>query len=150
MQLIVWQVGSGDTVAQQYTATKNQSIDYLVPHLMVRGAPGGSVYLQLQDSDGNKIADTESVSIATIADGNEIFHGKYRFSITATVRKGVTYRVEMLTSGGYSYGVDDFVGWCNAWERKNVFDQSYNPSWGVNAPLILDIWGREFLKKGDF
>lgn len=150
MQLIVWQVGGGDTVAQEYTATENQSLSYLVPHIMVRGTPGGSVYLQLQDSDGNKIADTESVSIATIADGNEVFHGKYRFSITANVRKNVTYRVEMLTSGGYTYGVSDFVGWCNAWERRNVFDSAYSPNWGVQSPLILDFWANKYLKKGDF
>lgn len=150
MQLIVWEVGSGDTVAQQYTAFKNQNLEFLVPHLMVRGTPGGSVYLQLQDSSGQKIADTASVSIATIADGNEIFHGKYRFPITATVRTGVTYRVEMLTSGGYTYAETDFVGWCNSWERKNTFDAAYSPSWGVQAPLILDFWGSEYLKKGTF
>ena len=150
MQVIAYEAGNGDSLSQVLAATRNQSIAYVVPYLMVQGAPGGSVYVQMQDENGGKIVDSGTISIATIADSNEVFHGWYAFGISASVRSGLSYRFELKTSGGYSYGASDFVAWCNAWELKNRYFPSYALAWGALAPLGLDIWERRYFQKGEF
>lgn len=151
MDVIVFENGAtGDETVWVGSATKNQSLSYVVPYLMVYGAPGGSVTMQLQDSNGSKIADSQTVSIATILGSDAVYHGWYAFSISATVKRGQSYRVEMVTSGGYSYSQSTFIGWCNSWERQNRFPATYNPTMGLDAPLGIDFWGYEFFKKGDF
>lgn len=116
------------------------------PHLYKHLAPSGSVYLRITDENGKKIADSDSVTITSISSEN-YWHGKVRFLISAALRRRTTYYVE-LKSSGYSYDPAAFVGWCNDYDLRNIHPASYDTARGASAPLAMEVWTYDQVKKG--
>mgnify|MGYP000753317968 CR=1 FL=1 len=122
-------------------------IHAVCPYLFRWLAPAGTCYVQLQDENGKKIADSESLTISTIGTGN-YWHGFQRFLLSASLKEGQTYYLALKTSG-YTYGAIAYLGWANSYELRNAGSASYSPSTGLNAPLGLRLWHYSFTEKGD-
>lgn len=118
------------------------------PHLYKHLAPAGTIYLQVQDTNGKKIKDSESVTITDISASN-YFHGMVKFEIDVALKKNTQYYVALKSGGGYSYASNAFVGWCNDYDLRRVETDYTTPSTvGVNSPLGMEIWVRKQITKG--
>lgn len=147
MYAVVHELDSA-VVRQKITVGGSPLMLHAVSAYVLRfGSPAGTVYLQLQDADGKKIADSESITITNIGSGNH-WHGFYRFLMSVALKENTDYYLTMKSSG-YSYNASHYVGWCNAYEWKNAFPSTYSPATGKNAPLGMRLWGYSFTDKGD-
>lgn len=113
---------------QRFTVgDRNLEIYAIRPHLYKHLAPAGSLYLQLQDENGGKIKDSETIAISAISSAS-YFHGMVRFLVVASLRKETTYFLE-LKGSGYTYGAGAHVAWVmfqnkfefELYERQNVY-----------------------------
>jgi hypothetical protein len=119
------------------------------PYIFKWLAPAGSVYMQIQDSSGNKILDSETIAISALSAQN-YFHGFYRFLVDFGFAAETEYYIAMKGSG-YTYSSIAFIGWCNAWEIKNSSDIGYSaPNTGLSAPLGMQFWSYDHRTKGDY
>lgn len=119
------------------------------PHLYKHLAPAGSLYIQIQDVDGKKIKNSESIAISSItAVSGNYYHGYIRFLIDLTLKKNTAYNIS-LRSSGYTYSTSAFIGWCNAFDLlKNATDYTTPPPTGYTAPYDLELWVRRQINKG--
>lgn len=137
-------------LAQPITVGSEDLLVYAIrPHLYKHLAPAGSLYIQVQDSNGKKIKDSETVAISAItAVSGNYFHGVVKFEIDVALKKETQYRIA-LKSTGYTYNVNAFIGWCNDYDLRRVETNFTTPSTvGVNAPLGMEIWTRKKIIKG--
>lgn len=147
MQIVVHEL---DSVAVKQKITVGNTpiqLAHVCAYLFRWLSPAGSVYLQLQDANGKKIADSDSVSIAALGSGN-YWHGFRKFDLNASLKENTDYYLE-LKSSGYTYGALAYVGWCADYEWRNAFAATYSPSTGRHAPLGLRLWSYNFTNKGD-
>ena len=152
MTLVVHELGlttnfGGGVARQEITVLDTDlHVGAIRPHLYKHLAPAGSVYLRITDTNGNKIADSDSVTITSLSAEN-YWHGKVRFLISAALRRRTTYFVE-LKSTGYTYGGAAHVGWCNDYDLRNIHPASYANARGMSAPLAMEVWTYDQVKKG--
>lgn len=139
MKLLVFEIQEAG-VYQTVKPTRNVNIEAIRPHLYVHANPAGTVKVQVQDSSGGLIAESTALTIADISAAT-YFHGKVRFYINASLRKGETYRIAVVGAGGYSFSESAYIGVCNSFDLS-TYDASYSPNVGFNAPLALEIWER--------
>lgn len=93
----------------------NQHITAVRLHIYKHGSPAGSLYVQLQDASGNKMKDSDAVTIASLS-SLSYFHGMVKFSITASLKRNTAYWLE-LKGSGYSYGANAHVAWVQVGSR---------------------------------
>lgn len=139
MRLIVHELKS-TPLYQKIKPSRNTIVEAIRPHLVKFANPSGSLKLQIQDSEGNVIAESESLTITDLSEAT-YSHGKYRFYINAHLKKDTTYRVALL-SEGYSFSEAAYVGWCNSYDLSS-YDANYTPSTGYSAPLSLEVFERK-------
>lgn len=116
------------------------------PHLFKHLAPAGDVFVRVTDLNGEKIADSENLTITSISGAN-YFHGKVRFLLTASLRRRTQYYFE-LKSSGYTYDPAAFVAWCNDYDLRNIHSADYSYANGISAPLAFELWTYSQVKKG--
>lgn len=149
MTIVVHELNTEPVRMKIEVGSKPIMIYALRPYIYKHGSPSGSVYLQIQDALGNKIKDSESISISSLSVAN-YFHGFYKFLVTCGLSPNTEYCIEMKTTG-YTYASNAYIGWCNSFAFKNSFEASYGPpSTGLSAPLALQIWAYEHRTKGDY
>jgi hypothetical protein len=155
MNLNVFELGLtgsfGNTQLKQLITVGVKDLDlYAIrPHLYKHLAPAGSVYMQVQDSNGRKIKNSETIALSTIASGTgseSYFHGYIRFLIDLRLRRNTQYYLA-LVSTGYSYSGSAFVGWCNDFDLRKV-DPDFSNNAGFNAPLDFELWARKDIRNG--
>lgn len=119
------------------------------PHLYVHLNPAGSLIMQLRDSAGTTLlATSDTVAISTIT-GSNYFHGYVRFDLNYGLMADTTYTFR-LTSSGYTYNVNSFVGWCNDFDlRKYSVANAIAPAEGYSAPFDMELWEIKTIQKGD-
>lgn len=122
--------------AQKVTATRDMSVAYVRPHLLKVGAPAGNLKLELRDANGRKIAESGSVSIASISTQN--FHGYVRFDVSWQFEEGQTYEIALVPSG-YSFLDSDYIGWVAEFENKK-YDLGYTINGIEASPLDMELW----------
>lgn len=118
------------------------------PYLYKSLAPGGYVYLQVQDENGRPIKDSEHINVSSLS-GSDYFHGYYKFLITVALQPNTDYFVALKSGGAYTPTDTDFVGWCNTYLFKNTGTEASYDADGYNAPLGLQIWEYKAISKGD-
>lgn len=138
MKLIVSELETGN-LYQNMSPTSNQNIEAIRPHLYIQGNPAGSLKIQIQDNNGELIAESDYITIASITSAAN-FHGYVRFYINASLISGTTYRIK-LASTGYTNVPGTFVGWCNDYDLKK-YEYAYSPNTEVSKPLDMEIWTR--------
>lgn len=146
MQLIVEELVT--SISQSITVgSGNIATKYLRPYLYKHGTPAGSLYIEIQDENGEKIGVSETITIASITSAsNTYFHGWVRFETTIPLKSTETYNV-VLKSTGYTYSASAFVGWCLGWDNA-VADADYSPSGDIQKALNLQIFGTKEIVKG--
>lgn len=106
------------------------------PHLYKHLAPAGSFYIQIQDANGKKIANSNSLTAANISASN-YFHGYVRFDINASLFPETQYRIA-LKSSGYSYSDSAYIGWCTDYDLRKYTLTGF--ATGEAWALDMEIW----------
>lgn len=154
MNLVVHELGitgafGNTTLKQAIRPTRDVFAYAVVLHLYKHLAPAGSLYVQIQDSNGRKIKNSDVPAISTISSAN-YFHGDVRFLIDFSFRNQVNYFIA-LKSTGYTYASNAFIGWCNGFDlKKYPCDYTVPSTIGVNAPLDFAIWEKDTISKGEY
>lgn len=124
-------------ISQSVVPSKNCLVYAIRPHLYVKGTPAGSLKLQLLDSNGELIKESESVSISSINSAS-YFHGYVRFYIDFYMKRDVSYIVK-LSSTGYTYSDNAYAGWISD-ENLVKYELNYTPTKSIYNALDLEIW----------
>lgn len=130
---------------QTIVPTRNISVEAIRPHLLKYSTPAGSVKINVRDSGGYLIATSNTIAISAL-DAATYFHGVVQFDIDVSLKSGVTYIVE-LASTGYTYGTSSFIGWCNDFDLR-CNDIGYSASGSINAALRMELWERKQVVRG--
>lgn len=148
MQLVVHELETSGQVRQLITVGSKPKMVYAVRALLFRYlAPAGNLYVEIQDENGKKIATSATVSAATIGTGN-YWTGYQRFLVTVALKANTSYYVSLKASG-YTFSELAYIGWCNSWEIKNVFESDYDGAVGMAAPLGVQLWAYRTQNKGN-
>jgi len=121
------------------------------PHLYIHNAPSGSLTMQIRDANKRLIEASETITIATMrtAFSNVAYiHSDFRFLIDAPLKKNTNYFIYLVPSGGYSFSESNYIGWCNDFDLRKVTADYASPV-GYNSPLLLEIWDRKNVSKGN-
>ncbi len=115
------------TLTQTFTVTKRAGIlvERIRLHLCKYLAPTGTFTLTIKDGEGNTVAtsaqtlDQMVMADATIG-SEDYYHGHVSFTFTRYPNlKPGDYTLE-LSSSGYTYAEDEFIGWCKAWDDASA------------------------------
>lgn len=106
------------------------------PHIYKHLAPAGSFYIQIQDANGKKIANSNSLTAANISASN-YFHGYVRFDVSASLFPETQYRIA-LKSSGYSYSDSAYIGWCTDFDLRKYTLTGFQT--GEGWALDMEIW----------
>lgn len=113
------------TLVQNFTVTRRTQVERIRLHLCKYLAPTGTFTLTVKDGDGNAVAtsaqtlDQMVMADATIG-SEDYYHGHVSFTFTRYPNlKPGEYTLE-LSSTGYTYAEDEFIGWCKAWEDPTI------------------------------
>lgn len=79
-------------------------------HLYKHNNPAGELFLQIRDSSGQVVAESERISITAISEA-PFFHGQVRFFIKAHLAADTAYQIT-LCSSGYAFSEAAYIGWC--------------------------------------
>ncbi len=110
---------------QQFTIDKRTLVSFVRLHICKYLSPTGTFIVQLTTADDTVLA-TSSQSLATMQAAGDAdlsanyFHGFVTFALdkVASLVPGV-YKLK-LTSSGYMYNANVFLGWCKADEDRAV------------------------------
>jgi hypothetical protein len=126
------------SVYQAITPNKNKIIAVIRPHLYIKNRPIGTVKVQLMTADRTIINESLPITISTITASNE-YHGYVTFYIDAFLKKDVTYLVNVVCEGGYTFSNSAYCGVCNDYDLRKYKTQSPIKH-QRNAPLDLEVW----------
>lgn len=151
MKLIVWELGLdgvNESLKETYSLTKDTDLYAVRAHLMIYGAPAGTVYMQIWHATENKVIKQSDSHTITSLKSNTYAHGMYRFVFNVNLKSG-TYRFVLRSSGGYSYSSSAFVGWCAHRELRRVSTPEGTEEFGgFSEPKGLEFWEYNKLNKG--
>lgn len=143
MKLAVFELLNSDSMTQKFTVGDSPIVvNCFRLHLYKHLAPAGTLYVKLEDANGNLIKLSSAVTISSISSAN-YFHGFVKFDCPVSLMANTSYYLE-LTASGYSYSGSAFIGWVQAGALANHSD-SYS-----GAALNFEIWAEKGLQKGVF
>lgn len=133
-------------LTQEITATDNCILGSIRPHIYKHGAPGGSLKLELRDTNNKLIASSPLVTIASISSA-AYFHGYIKFDLYAPLTAGKNYNIKLVGSG-YTYAPGAYIGWCNDYDLRK-YDAAYSPSDAQYGALDMEVWKYKKILKGE-
>lgn len=144
-KLLVHELGT--SLFQQITVGSNRlDVEAIRPHLYLHASPSGSLQVQIQDTNGKIVAQSNTrtiTSMKTLAYAHKFF----LFSIKASLKPNETYRIALVASGGYSFSESAYVGWCNGFDSRTHL-ASYGVPFGTRAPLDFELWTKRLIRRG--
>lgn len=145
MKLIVYELDG--VVFQEITPIgKNQMISAIRPHLYKHLAPTGNLKIQVQDTNGRVIQESNTVAISDISSAN-YFHGYVRFDINIGLMVNRTYRIALVPSGGYTFSESAYIGWCGGFDLGK-YEEDYTVNSTFDYGLDMEIWTLQEQTKG--
>jgi hypothetical protein len=123
------------------------NLEAILPHLYRHNQATGSLQIQVEDTGGNMIAQSEIIAISALPSDLADWHGYRRFYIKAHLRAGASYQISLLPLGGYSFSESAYVGWCNDFDLRRV-PALYSPNQGLNAALDMQFWSLQDVNPG--
>lgn len=135
MKLLVIELNN--SVSQTIVPSKNTNVEAIRPHIYKHNFPLGTVAVEIHDTYGELIAQSESLNISEISE-QAFYHGYIRFYIKAYLRAGVSYKIVIKTSD-YVFSESAYLGVCNSFDLSS-YPATYSPNLGVNSPIGLEIW----------
>lgn len=137
MRLIIHEFNP-TSVFQTIVPDKNKMVRAIRPHLYIHNNPTGNVTVKVCDSNGDVIAESETIAFSTITDAIE-YHGYITFYIDAYLRKDTSYRIYVVAGGGYSFSESAYAGVCSDWEFRKYPEQVASTH-SIKAPIDFEIW----------
>jgi hypothetical protein len=122
------------------------SVYAIRPHLLRFGSPAGTLTMEIRDSSGQVMFTSETIAISSIGSGS-YWHGYVRFLLSGHLSKFTNYRIGLVAGGGYSFSESGYIAWCNGFDLGK-YAGSYANAVGWSAPLDLEIWEYDYMKKG--
>lgn len=110
------------------------------PHLYIHGAPIGTVKVQIQDTNGLVVAESNALTITSLK-AQSYAHGYFKFDIAANLTDESSYRIAIVCGGGYSFSESAYVGVCRDWDNTKS-TLGYASTGAFSAPLDIEIWYR--------
>lgn len=133
------------TVLQQtITPSRNLNVEAIRPHLLKYASPAGSLKINIRDANGYLIKSSNTLAISAIS-AVAYFHGVVQFDVDVALKSGVTYIIE-LASTGYTYGDSAFIGWCNDFDLR-CNDVAFDDDSSISAALRMEIWERKYVSR---
>jgi hypothetical protein len=134
------------TLIQEVTTDRHRKQIVVVrPHLLRFGAPAGTVKVQILNGSGTLVAESGWRNITDIGSGT-YWHGYARFDVSAHLAKDTLYKIAVVASG-YAFSETAYLAWCSGFDLGK-YTAEYSESRGFLAPLDLEIWTRQQIKKG--
>jgi hypothetical protein len=137
MKLVVHELVT--ELKQKITATVDQNVYSIRPHLYKNLAPAGSLTIEVRDENDLLIAESSSLSIGSIPSGN-YYHGYVEFMIDCQMKANTDYYVALVPNG-YTFSDSAFIGWCNDFDLSKYASDDVLAI-GANAPLDMEIWAK--------
>lgn len=141
------------TLTADVTPSQDFNCVAIYPHLYVANNPAGSLILQVRDANDELIDSSDTVTITSIDsefNSDAYIHSLIRFDIDFSFRATEVYKL-VLTSTGYTYTFDNFVGWLRDYDRSGSFERvstTYSPDTGFKAPYDYLAVEKRTLRKG--
>jgi hypothetical protein len=142
MSILVVEELMATPLKQKLTATENDVITALRPHLYIHNSPAGSLRMDIYDSaDTTLLKSSETIAISTLKT-LAFAHGYFRFNVSWGLVDVTQYTIR-LVSTGYTFATSAYVGWV-----KDVGDSDYRKyaatysgnTIGYNSAFDLEIW----------
>lgn len=131
-------------VVQEIERSTPVNLYAIRPHLYIHNAPAGSLKIQVRDSNGYLVGESETLTIANIktdAGAGNFYHGYVRFLCNIPLMANTVYQVVIVGTAGYAFNSSAYVGVCCEFEnRKYAVD--YSPNDGTRSPLDIEFWER--------
>lgn len=139
MDLVVQELST--FLDQKFTSSINASITAIRPRLYLEGSPTGGVQLEIRDSAGTSLIATSNENLFSSMKTLQYAHKRYRFDVGFPVVSGVEYTVRLIGTSGYTFGANDFVGWCQDFDfRIYPVSGSVTPGTGTSSPFEMELW----------
>lgn len=150
MKIIVHELIATPLFQKIIVGENDINVSFVRLHLYKALAPAGSVICQIWNSEQRVIAESDPVTITTISAAN-YFHGEVRFDVKAALKANQAYYVA-LTSSGYTYDANTWVGWCNDWDlnKVEVADDNILLTGLTNRPLLIELWEQKQISEGNY
>lgn len=136
MHLIVHELKSLSLKQKFTTPDRFVDVVHVRPHLYKHLSPSGNFKMQIQNDEGGKISESNTLTAANIS-SSSYFHGYIRFDIKAHLRPNTEYYFALIGSS-YTFSESAYIGWCNAFDFGryiNTASQSY-----PHAEMDMEIW----------
>ncbi len=150
MRLVVIELEDDDLKQEIIVKNRNVNCQVIRPHLLRFANPSGSLFIQIQDANGQPIKDSNTVAISTLFDTDNLthFHGYIQFDIDFHFKKETIYNISLRSTGGYTFAEPNYIAWCNDWEHRK-YNAAYTPNGDTAGALDLEIWSKDDQVKGD-
>lgn len=138
MKLIVSEL-INNNLYQTIKPSETTHVEAIRPKLYYHNNPTGEIRLQLLDNNGELIAESSYLDMATITSA-QYFHGYVRFYINASLSANVNYRIRLKTRY-HTPSETSYIGWCHEYDNiKNT--PTYTVGGTFSNPLDLEVWQR--------
>lgn len=148
MKLIVHELDS--PIVQEITVgSKAMQIEAVRPWVYKHNTASGGIKMRIKSTLDVVLFESEEILISdiTAATGN-YFHGPVRFYIDAALQANTNYKVEMISTGAYTFSESSYVGWCNGFDLKFIAND-YTPSGPLEDALLIEFWSKKKIRKGN-
>lgn len=120
------------------TPDRDIIVEAIRPHIYRHRFPTGSLKIQIYDSLNALVSESEVIQISDIGTLG-FFHGYVRFYINAYLAKNSSYKIRLVSQGGYTFDESAYCAWVNGYDLAK-----YQPSLplpdGISFPLDYEIW----------
>lgn len=133
------------TLSQEFSTTNRLErfqLEAIRPILLLFNDPSGTFTLTLKE--GATTLEASSLSMSTIlSDGNltagQYHKGALRFNFTTILNKGISYTLE-LSSSGYTFAETSYLGWVVEHTNPlNILDGVI--TYDTERPYSFETWG---------
>lgn len=126
---------------QEITMLEDCNLVNIRPHILKFGNPAGSLKVQVKDSNGFLIEESNSVEISSIS-ALTFAHGYVKFDIITPLKKDQVYRINVVAFNGYAFTMSDFAGLCKDFDLRKV-EATYLPNIGFNSAYDIELWRKK-------
>lgn len=153
MQLITWELGfdngANNELFTNFVPTVDADLYAVRLHLMIVGAPSGTVRVSLRESTGvRELTASSNLTITDFLSVEDNAHGMFRFVLDYPLKADTEYGLYLVGSGGYSYSSSSFVGWCAHKELRRITLNSAFLGGSYGEPLGVEFWSYQQTTKG--
>lgn len=130
-----------DSAFQEIRATRSANIVNIRPHVIKHGAPAGSLKVQILDSNGFLIKESNAVAISSISTATYA-HGYLKFDLNIPILKDQLYQIKLVAFNGYVFSDNNHIGFCRDFDLRKV-TADYSPSVGFSSAFDIELWERK-------